>query len=86
MLSCGVLNSQRKWVQDCTAIKNPLNLSVAQFFCDEAAAAAAGSAVTGPGPAARFNSLAHGPAAGSGQPTEVTEHPLPVQCPSPVRL
>ena len=62
---------QRKWVQKCTAIKNPLNLSVAQFFCDEAAAAG-GSAVP---PAS------HGPAAGSGQPTEP---PLPVQCPSPV--
>ena len=61
----------RKWVQDCTGIKKPLNLSVAQFFCDDAAAAA-GTAVP---PAS------HGPAAGSGQPTEP---PLPVQCPSPV--
>jgi hypothetical protein len=72
---------QRKWVQKCTGTKKPLNLSVAQFFCEPVAllsAAAAPAAVpvaaaTGAAPddaAAAASSAVppalHGSAAGAG--------------------
>lgn len=72
---------QRKWVQTCTGIKNPLNMSVAQFLGEKAAlsAAAAPAAVpadtaAGGGPMARGLPLS--PAASdqacSGQPTPIS--------------
>jgi hypothetical protein len=64
---------QREWVQACTGIKNPLNLSVAQFLGEKAALSAAAA------PAAIAADAAAGPmglplssAAGSGQHTPLS--------------